>query len=241
MKKILPIILIFVAMTLTGCMGMEMPALTEDEEAMVAQAIAYRLLQRDDTYKEKLVTPTVTPKVTPTNSPTPIPTATVTPTPEALPTQGERPDTPTPTPIKNNNNDIPLAELSEVIGIEGVTLEYGGYELFDNYTYGSYSLEADSGKALMIVKIIVKNNLSTHVGYKMNSKDFSYRLDVNTGTTFKPKITWLLNDFSTLNITIAANDRFEAVLVFDVPKDFAPDTMNLFITKDKKAVIVKLK
>ncbi len=208
---------------------------------MVAQGAAWVIIKNDKFYGEKLATPT----------PTPEPTATPRITPSPTPTPGEGgsdvKSTPTPKPTKapdkpnKNENEMALSELKDVIGIPEIALEYGGYAMYESYTFDSFSIEAtDDTKQLMLIQVIVKNESARTVNVNLAKLFLDHKLDAG-GKGYIAKRTILMNDFTTLDVTIDGGGRYESILVFEVEKDFKPDTMNLFITKDKKVVIVKLK
>ena len=237
LKKILSILFILLMMlTLMGCE--KMVDLKPDEVDMIAQGSAWLLLKHDKTYAQKLITPTATPTPRPTFSPTPSPTPKV--NPKVTPTPGGE------DPEKKNPNEKAFAELKEVIGLSDITLDYGGYDFYDNYMFESVSVEPSKpGNKLMIVKILINNNGNAPVTADFLSRKFDIRLDSgseNGSDRYSEPLRSLINnDFCLLNTSIDAKETFESVLVFDVKKEFNPKSMNLFITKDDKTVIIKLK
>ncbi|MBO7402725.1 MAG: DUF4352 domain-containing protein, partial [Lachnospiraceae bacterium] len=149
---------------------------------------------------------------------------------------------PEPTKPGGNGNETALAELKDVIGVDGLELVYGGYEMYESYTFDSYSVEpSDAGKLLMIVKIAVKNTKDSPLNVKLTDKDLAYRLYIDTNNYLKPKWSILLNDFTTLDMTLEAGQTFDSVLVFEVERDLNPESLNLFIIQGDKTVIVVLK
>lgn len=227
-------------LSLTGCL--EFTEMTEEESKLVAQSAAMIILNNNRLYAEKLSTPTPTPSPSPT--PTWFPTATPSPSPAPEVTQSAS-STSAPTPTTKpdkEENEFAFTELKEIIGISDISLEFGGYALYDNYTFDYYSVEPSvEGNKLLIIKLVVKNNASTETNVNLAGKKLDYRLDYETGKSIKPLMTILTNDFTTLNVNVDAGARYETVLVFEVASDFEPKMLNLFIIKENKAVIVKLK
>ncbi len=234
LKKVYGVVLIVLAMALTGCVSMV--ELTEEQHDQMAQYAAGVLLKHDKTYSEKLATPTPTPEATATPTPAP---ATSTPTPT------EAASTPEPTQggsSSSSGNETALAELKDIIGTEGIELSYGGYDMYESYVFDSYSVEpATAGELLMIVKIDVINTTDSDIAINLTDKGLSYRLYLDGGEYITPKWTILLNDFTTLNTTITGGQTFGSVLVFEVARDLNPSKLNLFIMQDDKTVIVELK
>ncbi len=243
LKKELAVILAAVVLLFTGCLGMDPPEITEEQEKQMAQYAAGVLMKHNKFYMENLMTPTPTPEVTPTPSPAPSPTSTPSPTPGKDPTTGPDPSGgPTPTKAGDGGNEKALAELKDVIGVDGLELSYGGYEMYESYTFDSYSVEpSDAGKLLMIAKIIVKNTGDSALNVNLTDKKLNYRLYMDANNYLLPKWSILLNDFTTLNMTLEAGQSFESVLVFEVERDLNPSKLNLFILQGDKTVIVVLK
>ncbi len=237
MKKTLIAVLVLVAVSLSGCL--QYPELTEEQEDQIAQYAAGVLLKHDKLYMEKLVTATPTPEATPTPTPTPSPTATPTPTPgptgEPEPTKGG----------SGKGNEKALAELKEVIGVDGIELTYEGYEIYESYKADDYvSIEPSShDKLLMIIKMGVHNKTDAPITLKLADKNLEYRLyeDAGSDKYLVPKWSVLLNDFTTLDTVIEAGKTFDSVLVFEVERAMNPENLNLFIIQGDKTVIVVLK
>ena len=237
MKKELAIVLVAVVLLFTGCLGMDPPDVTEEQKKQMAQYAAGLLMKYNKFYMENLTTPTPTPEATPTPTPAPTSTPTPTPTEGAKPTSGAK-----PTEGAGEGNEKALADLKDVIGVDGLELSYGGYEIYESYTFDGYSVEPqDAGKLLMIAKIIVKNTTDSALAVNLTDKNLNYRLYTDANNYMLPKWSMLLNDFTTLNTTLEAGQSFETVLVFEVERDLNPSTLNLFIMQGNKTVIVVLK
>ena len=237
MKKVLTVLLILSMFLLTGCL--KQWELTDDETVTIARYAAGTLLKYDKKYDEKLATATPIP-TEPLPSPTEVITPTPTPTP--LPTPELIDNTDASDDDKEKGNEEANAELTDVIGLDGISLEYEGYELYESYTFGSFSVEPQKkDHELMIVFIRVNNNLDEATDVNLMDLQLKFRLDVNNGTYLQPSPSILLNDFQFLNTQIDAGEGFGSVLVFEVETGYSPETMNLFIMKDDKTVIMKLK
>ncbi len=231
MKRLLAVVLILICFLFTGCL--QQIELTEEETEQIAQAAAGMLLNRDNNYTEKLATPTPVP----TDVPIIMATSTPTPTSAAGSDNGETAPTGSVTPNQQAN-----CELTDIIGIDSISLQYDGYEMYDSYTFGAFSVEPKVfGNRLMIVYILVRNSATEPIVVDLMDSSLEYRLDIDGGTRLVPQQSILLNDFQFLSTEIDAETDFSSVLVFEVKEDLNPETMNLFIMQEDKTVIIKLK
>ena len=228
MKKILAVVLMVFMMGLTGCV--QMVEITDEESEMIARTAAWLLFKYDNNYKENLITPTPTP--------TPVPTATPTPTP--LPDGAPE--------ISNQGNGSSVTRLpsfnaspDEALGFSDIRLEYDGYELYDSYTFEALSVEATKPEnCLLLVFLKLQNDSSDVAAVNILEMQPKCRLYVDVTRQLTPKKTVLLNDFQYLVTEIPADGSYNGVLVFEVERGFAPQTLDLYLTVGEHTAYMNL-
>lgn len=194
-------------------------------------------------------------------TPTPRPTATPTPTPTPKPQgssggQSSGSDV-TPTPYNSENVEFTAEELTNLMNQEGCSFTYTGYEVSDVYLDSSGILPAYAaeGKEFYILYFDVKNETNSKLRVNMldgmEKSTYEYMLHLNVDKTVKPSfyIVWECLDY--LDLELAAKETKQAVLLFEVKKDFAVEKAHLtIIRKDKvddsdvtqdSSVIIKVK
>lgn len=226
MKKVLAVILIICMLGLTGCV--RMVEITDEESETIARTAAWLLFKYDKNYTENLVTPI------PTATPIPVPTETPTPTP--VPEVQEAPDNFAEPDIEGDApEEVSLPEsdasVDEVLGLGDIILEYDGYELYDSYTFDSFSVEPKKPEnCLMLIFLQLQNSGDGDAMVNLLEMQPKCRLYVDISEQKVPMRTVLLNDFQYLVAEITSGESYNSVLVFEVEKEFAPDTLDLFIS-----------
>ena len=206
---------------LTGCM--HMVEITDEESETIARTAAWLLFKYDNNYTENLITPTPT----------------VTPTPAApTPTEVPQVQQPTGVPSTDGTEEGPEQPVlpehnrqpEELIGNGDVRLVYDGYELYDSYTFDSFSVEPKKPEnCLMLVFIQLQNDSTEAVPVNILELQPKCRLYVDVTEQLSPKRTVLLNDFQYLVTEIPAGESYNSVLVFEVEKEFAPESLDLYL------------
>ena len=212
---------------LTGCV--RMVEITDEESETIARTAAWLLLKYDKNYTENLVTPV------PTLSPTPVPTLSPTPTPvpEVQVPTTDVPEQDVTGSEKEEEISLPEfnASVEEVIRLSDIRLEYDGYELYDSYTFDSFSVEPKKPEnCLMLVFLQLQNTSDEDAMVNILELQPKCRLYVDITEQLSPKRTVLLNDFQYLVTEIPAGESYNSTLVFEVEKDFSPETLDLFIS-----------
>jgi len=224
LKRILAVILVVCMLGLTGCV--RMVEITDEESETIARTAAWLLFKYDNNYTENLVTPVLT------MTPTPVPTATPTPVPD----EQESTNAPVQETTKTEQDDtVSLPEFNssfeEVIGTEKIRFTYEGYELYDSYTFDSFSVEPKTpGNCLMLVFLQLQNMSTESARVNVLELQPKCRLYADVTKQMVPKRTVLLNDFQYLVAEIPTGESYNSVLVFEVEKDFSPEKLDLFLT-----------
>ena len=221
LKKILAVLAMMIMLGLTGCV--HMVEISDEESETIARTAAWLLFKYDNNYRENLITPT------PTVTPTPVP-----PTPTPLPDETVEP-TMTPDVSEGETEEIVLPEFNasvdETLGISDLCLEYDGYELYDSYTFEALSIEPKKAEnCLLLVFLNLQNEGESDVAANILEMQPKCRLYVDITEQLSPKRTVLLNDFQYLVTEIPAGESYSSVLVFEVERDFNPESLDLYLT-----------
>lgn len=221
LKKILAVLAMVFMLGLTGCV--HMVEITDEESETIARTAAWLLFKYDNNYKENLITPT------PTVTPTPV-QATPTPVPDEIVEPTKAPDA-----SEGNVQEIDLPEFNasvdETLGISDLHLEYDGYELYDSYTFEALSIEPKKADhCLMLVFLKLQNVGDEAVAANILEMQPKCRLYADVTEQLSPMRTVLLNDFQYLVMDIPAGESYSSVLVFEVERDFNPESLDLYLT-----------
>lgn len=215
--------------SLNGCT--KSVSLTEKESDMVAEYIAGVVLGNEIGYKEALVTPTLVPTLTPIPTDSKVPTT----------VPKEEQNGTTNNSQNSNGNYQANADFTEVIGIDGLKVEYEKYEIRDNIMDSKNTNLEGEGQDLLVISFKLTNETNKEISVKLQNSKIQYQLDINTKNMYKPLFTILDNDLCLLNTTIEAKGNATAIVVFRIKKDLNIENANLIISKDTKTAIIKLK
>ena len=132
-------------------------------------------------------------------------------------------------------------EPDELIGNSGVRLIYDGYELYDSYTFDSFSVEPKNAEnCLMIVFLKLKNTGTETATVNMLELQPKCQLYVDKEKVLSPKRTVLLNDFQYLSLEIPTGEEYNSALVFEVEKTFAPTALDLYMMVEENVAHINL-
>ena len=112
--------------------------------------------------------------------------------------------------------------LDDVVGADGFSFSYEGYELDDSYpdtgeeTY--FAMDATEGQKLLVLKFLAHNVSGEDRELSMVSSGVRFKITAG-GKTQNALTTMLLNDFSNFSETIPGNGTQELVLICEVPAD----------------------
>lgn len=220
-NRILSLVLIMAAVSLSACGGME--NVTEEQTDVIAEYSAGVLLRYSDRYERRLITKEQRgqDKVQQTIA-TPVPTVTSTAEATEKPMTRQNEQTQksiSPTQESGKKN---VVELDEVFGVEGISFVYDSYRFTDRY--GKSQIRAEKGKSLLVVRFYVKNltKQKKKVDLTKNNKGkdgIHYELNVD-GNRYEPGLNILENGgLNCLITTIPAEQKEEAVLIYRMDKD----------------------
>ena len=237
-KKV--IIACFSVMLCMLCGCLKATPLTDEEMDIVAEYAASLLLKYDKNYdtplyyteeREVRLTPTPTPEPTVKATPTPtlpagtsadVNNGTVIPSATAAPTA-------TPTPVPLFNEVETSRQITEIIGVENITVTCENVELMTSVQSTEYfSLVAKEGRQYAVVKFLLHNNTSENLVFDASEKGLEYSVDINLSTISRVSLSMLENDMQYMEIPVPALGTAEAVLVFEIA-DEEINTMHLII------------
>lgn len=201
------------AMLLVGGCGDAPYELTDQEERIISNYSAHILSKYNKYQREGLAF--VSFELPETDMPEE-------PVPDVPETEGnadlsETPDVPEP----EGTEDVPAiqtATLQELFGTDSLSVSYVGARLADSYVQDEYyALNADAGKSYLIVGIDITNIGGTDSEFNQLVSAPKFDVIVNGEVTCSSELTFLLEDFSSCESTVAAGATVETVLLFQVP------------------------
>lgn len=137
------------------------------------------------------------------------------------------------------------ASLTEVVGQEGLEVEYTGYKLADTYPEDAdaagFTLTPRPGFQLLVTKFTIKNTSGKKKELNLIDTDITYQLDINVGTVYKPLLTLLQNDLQYIDISIGKGKSEDVLLVFEISKDTDMSNVNLIVSSGDKSNILEIK
>lgn len=254
-KYILLSVLVLMLFILGGC-SMKID-LTASEHDKIAEYAAYALLADADKYEDKLLPKEEVDKIIAERElesqikeeienldkhPTTRPQETVRPQETTKPD-----DTDNPVTKPSKNEDVVVKNISEIMGIENVNIEYSGYELceiFPNDTSEFVVLKAKNGKQFVALSFVLQNTSSQQTECNILAKDIVYRLHLSNGESYKSMLTAMGSDFGTWNTPLAPQSMNMAFMVFEVPdtvteQDMIDAELSFRENKNTQTVVLK--
>lgn len=232
------IICFFVGACLVGC-GNAIPDMTQQEQEMIVEYAASKVLEYDKNSDSKLMTleleQEVVEEVAPAN-------------------EGEQPDE-IPDLLEAEDADVTIIDNTEdgaenqnvpietFFQLEGVEIAYNGYETTSSYptentedTY--FYMSATDGMQLVVLNFLVKNVTNEDVELDIAGIKPRFKIEIN-GVTKNALTTLLLNDMSYYKGTIQAGENVELVLVCEMPveENIAPFFTLIMKSVDDTATI----
>ncbi len=220
-------VLAMTTVLLTGCAD-AMPELTREESDMIAEYAAGLLLKYSSTYnyrltderaieemlqaialEQELLEASMQEQFTEEERTEP---ETETANPEA---EGEsEPQPEENVPIVTEDLD---ADLAQVLGLEGISMQYQSYGVYDSYPESGkgFSVDADQGKTLLVVRFDIENMEGEEIYCNLFDYSLKIRFRVN-GTSKSALTTMLPNDIGSYMETIPAGETREIVAVAEI-------------------------
>lgn len=219
-KKTNPFITILAGallVSLSGC-GNTIPALSEEQEALVVEYASTAVLKHDANYQGKLMDLSTL--------------ANEEETPEEETTQEPVEDTNIPeesAPVQEPQQEAGNAEQEEaqvqanaeqVLGLHDVSLTCSGYEVDEFYPKNGneiyFVMNATPGNNLLVMRFTLRNLLNEEQEIQIRPGAVRVKIDLNGGEK-NALTTMLLNDLATYQGTLGPNEETELVVVGEYP------------------------
>lgn len=204
------------SLLLSGC-GNQIPDMTEEEQALIVSYAAEVVERYDSNHPSRLESEEVVELKKEEEAQK-----------EAKKEQLKQEEAAKAEEAKNNeassetaNQKVELT-LDDVVGADGFSFSYEGYELDDSYpdtgeeTY--FAMNATEGQKLLVLKFLAHNISGEDRELSMVSSGVRFKITAG-GKTQNALTTMLLNDFSNFSGTIPGNGTQELVLICEVPAD----------------------
>lgn len=118
-------------------------------------------------------------------------------------------------------NAIEYKSLAEMLGIEGFSIDYAGYDIKDSYPESvsdndlMFGINAGNGDTLLILKFNVRNLSSEPAHCSVLEKNPSFKLKIN-GDRHSFLTTLLMDDLATFDEDMEGGEVKEAVLIAEI-------------------------
>lgn len=239
-KPILIAIALLMTIILSAC-GAEIPDLTEEQAAQVADYAAGLLLKYDSHSTSRLLAPEET-------TPLELPTETVPDENEIFESEALITELPDTEPIIDaedvavndngevTNGSIPGSGFKSFLSSDELSLEYMGYyEIVDSYPSEGenayFAMDASAGNKLLVIHFSLTSLYGNAVDVDMGSYNLRYRVSINGGA-YKPILTTMLwNDILSYRGAVDGNSAIDIVAIAEIPEaeTYSIDTMQFII------------
>ena len=224
MKKLGLLLAVTASLSMTAC-GAAIPDMTEEQNAVLVEYAAGLLLKYDENYHSRLVdAPEVMEEAEPEDE------AFVEPQPE------EEPEETTQVVDISEESQEPEAviyrSIEEFYGIDGVVIDFAGYEIKDMYPDDNaddlfFAMNASAGCKLAVLHFDVTNISGQDKNLDILSLNTKFKISINGETPKYALTTMLTNDLSSYKGTMAAGATESLVLVTEIPEDRAQSVQTL--------------
>lgn len=260
------------ALFLTGCANVT--KLTEQEQEIIAEYAAGVLLRYDEGYNaqyekdvmleakaqaqenmeknknKKSAEPAATKKEKEKPSKEPKESAalqeTATPEPAQPSVEAEVP-TPVPEATDNENRMTPY-DMGKLFGIEGVEVNYAGFEALDRYPAVSdeqlaFTMDAAQGTKLVVLKFELVNRAETAKTCNIVGQNIKFQLRFNNADFVGVQKTLLTDDFSSLNCILQPEEARQVVIISQVAAGYETtiNSVDLIARIGGENTLIKLK
>lgn len=131
----------------------------------------------------------------------------------------------------DNHNEDSGKTLSEVIGIDGMTFTYQGYDVTESFVTQDVAIpDADPGCAYLLLKIQATNVSDKSITVDLLNHPLEYGLSINDGTNIECTTTLSMEDLSTYyNEGFEPGSTDDVVLIFHTKKENLQDITSLML------------
>ncbi len=236
----LSIISVMVILGLSSC-GKEFPVMTKEQEAAVGEYAAMLLLKYDANGRSRLVDLSLLEQEEPAPPKQP----------QTEQEQGGM-EPVDDTPVIDNagpaQEDQAADSMNDILELpEEIVIAYAGQQVCVSYNGGEedndyFTVDAAAGKQLLVLNFLMENRTGQEQMVDILSKNVSFRVTVNGDFTRDALPTWLLNDLSTYQKSLASGEQQNVVLVIEVDQDVANSisSITLSLKNDMKTYTIQL-
>ena len=219
-KKMRPFIILLAGtliVSLSGC-GNTIPALSEEQEALVVEYASTAVLKHDANYQGKLVDLSTLSN----EEETPEEETTQEPVEEAdIPKEPEQMQEPQQDVLSAEQAEAEIqADAEQILGLQDVSLTYSGYEVDEFYPKNGneiyFVMNATPGNNLLVVKFTLRNLLNEEQDIQIQPGTVRVKIIMN-GEEKNALTTMLLNDLAAYQGTLGPNEETELVVVGEYP------------------------
>ena len=219
-KKMRPCIILLAGtllVSLSGC-GNTIPALSEEQEALVVEYASTAVLKHDANYQGKLVDLSTLSN----EEETPEEETTQEPVEEAdIPKEPEQMQEPQQDVLSAEQAEAEIqADAEQILGLQDVSLTYSEYEVDEFYPKNGneiyFVMNATPGNNLLVVKFTLRNLLNEEQDIQIQPGTVRVKIIMN-GEEKNALTTMLLNDLAAYQGTLGPNEETELVVVGEYP------------------------
>ena len=254
MKKVSILFIFLLSISLTGCK--ENTELSDEENDIIAEYIAGKILQSDKYYESNLVEIKEDDSVDKGNQ-------------ESSGGSEEVPSSNSGNSNQSNNNQannnennnagnqsasnegnqttasVSYIELSDVLGNKNYSVKYKGYLLVDSYPEESddsyFTLLPTPGKKKLVLKFGYTNTTKDRIALNTQDQNIVFQLSGGDENSQKPVLGLLLNDIRFIETKLNAGESYEAVIVFEVDESINLEQVSALVTSNKGTSKIKVK
>lgn len=138
---------------------------------------------------------------------------------------------------------FPVSSLTDAIGIEGITANYTGYDVSDEFVQGGQLLfSSQAGFVYLVVNVSLNNELTDPVECNVFERNLNFRLAINGVEKSAALTTSLTNDLSTHMAILGGGVSVDTVLIFEIKETDVLNiqSMALLVNQDGADVRVDL-
>jgi len=130
-----------------------------------------------------------------------------------------------------------ISSIEEFYQLQGVSIRYGGYGVFDSYPQQAegeelfFSMSATEGNRLLVLYFDVTNTSGSEMVFNMMDVSPKFRISVNGSSNKVAMLTSLPEELATYEGTIGADETVRTVVIVEIPAQDsdAIDTITLTV------------
>ncbi len=226
---------------MTAC-GAAIPDMTEEQNAVLVEYAAGLLLKYDSNHHGRLVDAEDLEEEINAEPEAPQPEE------EAQPEEEpENTATVVDNTQENQEEETVYRSIEEFYGLDGVAVEFSGYEIKNMYPDDNtdelfFAMSASAGCKLVVLHFDVSNVGGQDKDLDMLSLDTKFKISINGETPKYALTTMLTNDLASYKGTITAGGLESLVLVTEVPEETAHSiqTMSLIMRSGTEEALFSL-